>query len=76
MRFKLTILHGNVALGSNPLFGGAPKVGDDDYEAECRIDDAKVRVEALSSVKNLVDEMQIVDPKERRLVDTRAKTED
>ena len=45
MRFKLTILHGNVALGSNPLFGGAPKVGDDDYEAERRLVDTRAKTE-------------------------------
>lgn len=57
-----------VALGLNPLFGGVPDVGDADYNVDCRIDDAQARAAALEPLKNLVDERQIVDPKERRPV--------
>ena len=66
-----------VALSLNPLFGGVPDVGDKDYNVACRIDDPQARAEALEPMKHLVDEAQIVDPKERRQVEAAApKAED
>ena len=59
--------YGSVALGANILFAGIPDVGDSDYNAACRIDNAQVRAAALEPLKNLVDEARIVNAKERRV---------
>ena len=59
--------YGSVALGADILFAGIPDVGDSDYNAACRIDNAQVRAAALEPLKNLVDEARIVNAKERRV---------
>ncbi len=62
--------YGNLNLGIGVMFMSTPSVGDSDYKEACRIDDPEVRKVLLESVRNAVDESQIVEPSERRVVAT------
>ncbi|OQW87672.1 MAG: hypothetical protein BWK72_12215 [Rhodoferax ferrireducens] len=68
--------YGNLALGANGLFASMPEVGDSDYSPACRVDDPETRKAALESIKNLVNESQIVNPSERREANPLPKTSD
>ena len=64
--------YGNLNLGIGVMFTSTPSVGDSDYKEVCRIDSPEARKALLESVRNAVDESQIVEPGERRLAATTA----